>query len=62
MLPADAPSRPDLHLLFIPLALVSGVAAAALTSLSLVVGAAAGSLLAGVAVLDGLAINPPTGN
>ena len=61
MLPADAPSRSDLHLLFIPLALAGGVAAAVLTSLSLVVGAGVGSVLASLAVVDGIAINPPTG-
>ncbi|QKY20118.1 hypothetical protein B4589_006885 [Halolamina sp. CBA1230] len=60
MLPPDAPSRSDLHLLFIPLALAGGVATAVLSSLSLVVGAAVGSLLASLAVVDGLAIHPPT--
>jgi len=62
MLPPDAPSRSDLHLLFIPLALVGGVATAVLSSLSLVVGVGVGSLLAGLAVLVGIAIHPPTQN
>ncbi len=61
MLPADAPSRSDLHLLFIPLALAGGVVAGVLTSLSLLVGVGVGSVLATLAVVDGIAINPPTG-
>ncbi|NHX37262.1 MULTISPECIES: hypothetical protein [Halolamina] len=53
-------SRPDLQLLFIPFALLSGVLAAALSPLSISVGAGAGSVLASLAVVDGVALNPPT--
>lgn len=54
-----APTRPDLQLLFISLALGGGLLVAVLSSLPLVVGAAGGSLLAGIALLDGIALNPP---
>ena len=60
MLPTDAPARTDLQLAFIGVALVSGFLAALFSSLSIVVGGGAGSLLASVAVLDGVALNPPT--
>lgn len=53
-------SRPDLQLLFIPFALLAGVLAAVLSSLSISVGAGAGSVLASLAVVDGVALNPPT--
>ncbi|MEF8799555.1 MAG: hypothetical protein V5A56_00765 [Halolamina sp.] len=58
-LPADTPSRPDLQLLFIGLSLAGGLLAALLSPLSLSVGAAAGSLLASIAIVDGVALNPP---
>ena len=60
MLPADAPTRTDLQLAFIGIALGGGFLAAVLSSLSIVVGGAVGSLLASVAVLDGVALHPPT--
>ncbi|AEN05660.1 hypothetical protein [Halolamina sp.] len=60
MLPADAPTRTDLQLAFIGVALVSGFLAAVLSSLPIVVGGPIGSLLASVAVVDGVALNPPT--
>jgi len=41
-------------------ALVSGFLAAVLSSLPIVVGGPIGSLLASVAVVDGVALNPPT--
>jgi len=55
-------ARPDLQLLAIPLALLCGLLAAVLSPLSLSIGAGAGSLLAGAAVVDGIALNPPTEN
>ncbi|GAB7012216.1 hypothetical protein [Halolamina salina] len=55
-------ARPDYHLLFIPSALLCGIVAAVLSPLSLGAGAGVGSLLASAAVVDGLALNPPTEN
>ena len=52
--------RWDLHLLFIPLSIAAGLLAAVLSPLSLAVGTAVGSLAAALAVVDGVAINPPT--
>ncbi|GAB7095824.1 hypothetical protein JCM30237_29780 [Halolamina litorea] len=62
MLPSSAPARADFHLLFIPLALVAGLLFGIASPLSIGVGGAAGSLLAGTAVLDGIALHPPTEN
>ena len=59
MLPADAPSRTDLQLAVIGVALGGGLLAGVLSSLSLVVGGAVGSLLAGAAVVDSVALHPP---
>jgi len=59
MLPADAPARTDLQLAVIGVSLLGGFLVGLLSSLSLVVGGGAGSLLASVAVLDGVALNPP---
>ncbi|MFB6222022.1 MAG: hypothetical protein ABEH90_11355 [Halolamina sp.] len=56
---ADTPSRADLQLLFIGLALGGGLLTALLSSLPLTVGSGVGSLLAGVAVVDSVALNPP---
>ena len=60
MLPDDAPARTDLQLAVIGVSLVAGLLAGLLSSLSLVVGGAVGSVLAGAAVVDGVALNPPT--
>lgn len=59
MLPADAPSRTDLQLAFIGVALFTGLLAGVFSPLSLGAGGALGSLLAAVAVVDGVALNPP---
>ena len=59
MLPADAPSRTDLQLAVIGVSLLGGLLAGVLSSFSVVVGGAVGSLLAGAAVVDGIALNPP---
>jgi hypothetical protein len=53
------PARHDFQLLFIGLALGGGLLTALLSSLPLTVGGGVGSLLAGVAVVDGLALKPP---
>ena len=60
MVPVGELARPDLQLLFIPFALLTGVIAAVLSPLSMSVGAGAGSVLASLAVVDGIALNPPT--
>lgn len=58
-LPAGAPSRFDFVLLWMAVALVSGFGVAFLSSLSLQVGGSLGSLLASLAMFDGLVRNPP---
>lgn len=57
--PAD-PSRFDLVLLFMAVAVAGGVGVGAVSSVSMQVGVSAGSLLASVGVVDGLVWNPPT--
>jgi hypothetical protein len=56
---ASGPSRFDAILLFIALAVGGGVGLAAISSLSLQAGGSVGSLLASVAMFDGIVRNPP---
>ncbi len=55
----SGPSRFDAILLFIAVAVAGGVGLAAVSPLSLLAGGSAGSLLASVAMFDGLVRNPP---
>ena len=61
-LATTAPSRFDVILAFMPLAVLGGLGVAALTSVSLFVGGSVGSLFAGMAMFDGLVRNPPSEN
>ncbi|MFB6096881.1 MAG: hypothetical protein ABEJ74_05795 [Haloferacaceae archaeon] len=59
VLPPGAPSRFDFLLLAMGLALVVGVAVAALSSVPLRVAGSTASALAGAAMVDGLVWHPP---
>lgn len=58
-LPPTAPSRFDAILAVIPLAVAGGVGLAAVSSLSFLLGGSLGSLVASLAMFDGLVRNPP---
>ena len=62
MLPSSMPARADYLLLFIAIALAAGFGWGVASPLSLGAGGAAGSVVASVAVVDGVALNPPTEN
>lgn len=62
MLPSSIPARADFHLLFIAVALAAGFGWGVASPLSLGAGGAAGSMVASLAVVDGVVLNPPTEN
>ncbi|QLG61482.1 hypothetical protein [Halorarum salinum] len=59
MLPADAPTRADALLVVIGASLAVALATAHVTPLPFALAAGVGVAFAGVAMLDGLIVNPP---
>ena len=59
-IPDGAPTRFDALLVLMGLALFAGVGIGLLSTVPLGVGSAAGSLIAGAVLLDGVVWNPPS--